>query len=120
MLCDIITPYIFQIVMLDQDHITSNIIQQVEQLVQFRFAEFYNTLDPVISFRGQEYRITDVLYEDLVEHYKYGSYLFVEEYMLNTNSDENPYCLIAMEAGWMAMQDIQYREGQVLPYDNNY
>lgn len=103
-----------------EDPITNEIIQQIEQLVQFRFAEFYNTLAPVMIFQGQEYRLIHVEYKNLVEHYKYGCYLFVEGYTLSTNSDENPYYSIAIQAGWFAMQDIQYREGQVLPVDSQY
>lgn len=102
--------------------ITIDIIRVIEQLVAYRFKEFYRSLDPIV-FQGKDgYQLAEVSMEELQRYYSYGCFLYAEGLPSELIGAENvnPYHNLATIGGWMAMQDIQYRGGQVLPGDNQY
>ncbi len=105
------------------ESITFDVSEQIEALIGFRFSLFLQSLDPVVCIGGGTFvaaHLTTV--DQLEEWYRFGCYQNARGAAQDSLPDypENPYINIAGVEGWMAMQDIYYRGGQVLPGDNQY
>jgi len=109
--------------MIVAETIEYDVVEQINFLLVSRFPQFKETLYAGAYVGDVWYAPEDFTSEDeLREYYTFGCYQNARGAGLDSIPDVagNPFVRMSAEAGWMAMQDIQYRGGQVLPGDNQY